>query len=101
MNRPEYQDASIREENYGGGRRLCAGLYKRPNPESQLLALREYADRRGFEVYKEYVDHVSGDAERRRARHESDSAYRELMKDAGRRKFDCVLVWNIIGSHVH
>ena len=63
------------------------------NPEAQLLALREYANRRGFEVYKEYVDHVSGDAERRRAKRQSDSAYRALMEDAGRRKFDCVLVW--------
>jgi DNA invertase Pin-like site-specific DNA recombinase len=35
------------------------------NPEAQLLALREYASRRGFSIYKEYVDHVSGDVERR------------------------------------
>ena len=32
----------------------------------QLLALREYASRRGFSIYKEYVDHVSGDAGRAR-----------------------------------
>ena len=30
------------------------------NPEAQLLALREYVARRGFCVYKEYVDHVRG-----------------------------------------
>jgi len=63
------------------------------NPEAQLLALREYAARRGFFVYKEYVDHVSGDAERRRAKRQNDRAYRELMEDAGRRSFDCVRVW--------
>ncbi len=27
------------------------------NPEAQLLALREYAARRDFCIYKEYVDH--------------------------------------------
>jgi DNA invertase Pin-like site-specific DNA recombinase len=43
--------------------------------------------------YKEYVDHVSGDLERRRTRHQNDSAYRQLMADAARRAFDCVLVW--------
>jgi DNA invertase Pin-like site-specific DNA recombinase len=31
--------------------------------------------------------------ERRRARRQNDSAYRELMADAARRAFDCVLVW--------
>ena len=63
------------------------------NPEAQLLALREYASRRGFSIYKEYVDHVSGDVERRRAKRQNDRAYRELMEDASRRSFDCVLVW--------
>ena len=68
------------------------------DPEAQLLALREYVARRGFSiykeyVYKEYVDHVSGDLERRRTRHQNDSAYRQLMADAARRAFDCVLVW--------
>lgn len=63
------------------------------NPESQLLALREYAARRGFSIYKEYVDHVSGDVQQRRAKRQNDRAYRELMDDAGRRIFDCVLVW--------
>ena len=62
------------------------------NPEAQLLALREYAARRGFVIYKEYVDHVSGDVERRRAKRQNDHAYRELMEDASR-NFDCDLVW--------
>jgi DNA invertase Pin-like site-specific DNA recombinase len=63
------------------------------NPEAQLLALREYAARRGFSIYKEYVDRVSGDLERRRGKRQNDGAYRALMDDAGRRSFDCVLVW--------
>ncbi|MDQ2833357.1 MAG: recombinase family protein [Acidobacteriota bacterium] len=63
------------------------------NPEAQLFALREYASRRGFSVYKEYVDRVSGNLELRRSKRQTDSAYRSLMDDAGRRSFDCVLVW--------
>lgn len=55
--------------------------------------MREYAERRGFEIYREYIDHVSGDAEHRRVKRQNNHAYRELMEDAGRRKFDCVLVW--------
>ena len=40
------------------------------DPETQLRQLREYADRRGFAVLEEYVDHASGarqDRERYRA----------------------------------
>jgi len=56
------------------------------NPETQLLALREYAQARGFQVFKEYVDvGISGSKERR-------PALDRLMKDARRRKFDAVLV---------
>lgn len=57
--------------------------------DSQLLTLREYADNRGFEVYKEYVDVVSGMSEKRK----KDSAYQQLMKDVKKCKVDCVLVW--------
>ena len=60
------------------------------NPEAQLLALRDYAATRGFAVHREYVDRVSGDATRRRRR---APEFEELMDDARRRRFDCVLVW--------
>ncbi len=43
------------------------------NPELQLRELRDYAERRGFTVHREYMDQASGDVRRRR--------------------FDCVLVW--------
>jgi DNA invertase Pin-like site-specific DNA recombinase len=59
------------------------------NPEAQILALREYAGSRAFVVHREYVDHVSGDARRRRRAPEFEA----LMADAHRRHFDCVLVW--------
>ncbi len=59
------------------------------NPEMQLSELREYASRRGLQVSAEYVDHgVSGSKESR-------PELNRLMADAGRRKFDAVLVWKI------
>lgn len=64
------------------------------NPESQLLALRKYAAQRGFTIYKEYVDHVTGSPSKRAARRNpADVAYRKLMEDVGKRVVDCVLVW--------
>lgn len=64
------------------------------NPAAQLRALREYAAQRGFEVYKEYIDYVSGSVEKRTTRRKvADKAYRELMNDVSRRAVDCVIVW--------
>lgn len=56
------------------------------NPETQLVALREYASNRGFEIAKEYVDlGVSGSKDRR-------PALDGMMKDARARKIDAVVV---------
>jgi DNA invertase Pin-like site-specific DNA recombinase len=56
------------------------------NPDTQLLPLREYAERRGFPIVAEYVDHASG------AR--SDRAeYQAMLAAARRREFDVLLVW--------
>jgi DNA invertase Pin-like site-specific DNA recombinase len=64
------------------------------NPEAQLLALREYASQRGFAVYKEYVDHVTGSLDERVARRSpADTAYQQLMEAVNKRAVDCVLVW--------
>ena len=60
------------------------------NPELQLRQLRDYAERRGFAVTREYVDQASGDTARRRRR---APEFEALMADARRRRFDCVLVW--------
>ncbi len=55
--------------------------------ELQLGPLREYAQARGWAIYKEYVDHgVSGAKERR-------PALDQLLADARHRLFDAVLVW--------
>lgn len=57
------------------------------SPEMQVRELREYCERRGWEVAGEYVDTgVSGTKERRP---ELD----KLMTDAHKRRFDVVAVW--------
>lgn len=57
------------------------------DPEMQLRELREYCQRRGWEITREYVDvGISGGKEKRP---ELD----ELLRDAHRRYFDAVVVW--------
>ncbi len=59
------------------------------DPEMQLRELRDYAERRGWVIADEYVDHgVSGSRESR-------PALNELMDGARQRKFDAVLVWKL------
>jgi len=56
------------------------------DPETQLLALRDYAKARRLEVFGEYVDvGISGGKDSR-------PALNELMADARKRRFDTVLV---------
>jgi DNA invertase Pin-like site-specific DNA recombinase len=62
-------------------------LGKGQSNDMQILELREHCQRRGWEVAGEYLDAgVSGSKERR-------PRLDALMADAGRRKFDCVLVY--------
>jgi DNA invertase Pin-like site-specific DNA recombinase len=59
------------------------------DPEMQLRELREYAERRGWQVAGEYTDHgVSGSKESR-------PELNRLVVDAHRRRFDAILVWKI------
>src|SRR2546427_9357765 len=54
--------------------------------ETQLHALREFCNARGWTIVKEYSDvGISGSKDRR-------PALDELMRDAKRRRFDCVAV---------
>ena len=56
------------------------------DPETQLLALREYAQARKLEVFSEYTDiGISGSKDSR-------PALNRLMADARKRRFDTVLV---------
>lgn len=58
------------------------------NPETQLVALREYCQQRSWVIQEEYVDRVTGAKESR-------PALDRLMTDAKRRKFDTLLVWKL------
>jgi len=75
--------------------RIKVALYSRvstthgQDPELQLRELRDYAASRGWQVVQEYTDlGVSGSKNSR-------PALNQLMADAGRRKFDGVLVWKL------
>jgi DNA invertase Pin-like site-specific DNA recombinase len=56
------------------------------DPETQLLALREYVARRGFTLAGEYVDYASGTREDR-------PQYGTLLDMVRKRQVDIVLVW--------
>ena len=59
------------------------------NPEMQLAELREYAQRRGWEVYSEYCDlGISGAKDSR-------PQLNRMIADAHARKFDAVVVWKL------
>jgi DNA invertase Pin-like site-specific DNA recombinase len=59
------------------------------NVELQLRELREYATRRQWQIVEEYSDvGVSGSKDSR-------PALNRLMVDAGRRRWDAVLVWKL------
>jgi DNA invertase Pin-like site-specific DNA recombinase len=57
--------------------------------ENQLLEVRRYCDARGWPIQREYVDHgISGAKDRR-------PALDQLIADARRRRFDCVVCWRL------
>ncbi len=56
------------------------------DPETQLRQLREYVERRGFIVHREYVDQASGAKNDR-------PAFQAMFKAARRREFDVLVVW--------
>lgn len=59
------------------------------SPEMQLAEMREYASRRGWDVFSEYVDRgVSGATQSR-------PELNRLMADACRRRFDLLLCWKV------
>jgi DNA invertase Pin-like site-specific DNA recombinase len=61
------------------------------DPEVQLLALRQLAQRAGWQVLEEYVDHGVSGAKGRDQR----PAFERLLKDATRRKFDIIMAWSV------
>ena len=68
-----------------------AALYMRVStldqrPESQLHDLRQMAAQRGYAIFNEYTDRISGTKARR-------PGLDQLLADARRGEFDVVLVW--------
>lgn len=61
-------------------------LDKGQDPETQLVALRAYAERRGFVTVGEYIEYAAGSQEDR-------PQYRALLAAAKKRQTDVVLVW--------
>ena len=62
-------------------------LEKGQYPETQLMQLREYVNRRGFNLVGEFVDYASGTTEDR------EQQYQEMYNLIRKRKIDVVLVW--------
>lgn len=59
----------------------------RQDAENQLLQLREFAAKQGWEISREYIDQASGKSIARR------DEFKQLLADAEARQFDAVLVW--------
>ena len=60
----------------------------RQDTENQLIELREYANRQGWQIVVEYSDKVSGAAEV-----ENSPEMLRMFRDAAARRFDRVLIW--------
>lgn len=60
----------------------------RQDTENQLIALREYCAKQGWQIAAEYVDHESGGHSRR-------PHFQRMFADARARKFDLVLFWSL------
>jgi len=55
---------------------------------NQLLALREFAAKQDWNLYREYVDQVTGSTDER-------PEFRQMFQDASQRKFDVLLFWSL------
>lgn len=56
--------------------------------DNQLIVLREYCQRMGYEIANEYTDEVSGGTSER-------PAFKRMLSDASKRKFDLLLFWSL------
>ncbi len=63
---------------------------KEQNPLTQLMPIREFVDAQDSGIiFREYIDHVSATDITHRY------AWKDLLNDASRRKFDLILVWRM------
>jgi DNA invertase Pin-like site-specific DNA recombinase len=73
------------------GKQKKVALYVRVSTDEQktdlqLMDLKEYVNRRGYDIFNLYEDIISGATKERKA-------LDQLFQDANKRKFDIVLVW--------
>ncbi|MGA7363625.1 MAG: recombinase family protein [Candidatus Sulfotelmatobacter sp.] len=61
---------------------------KGQDPLNQLLQLREFAMRQGWEVVREYTDEAS-------AKNSERKGFKALFADAAKRRFDVLLFWSL------
>ena len=55
---------------------------------NQLIALREFAAKQGWTIYREFVDQVSGSTDDR-------PAFQAMFQDASQRRFSVLLFWSL------
>jgi len=61
---------------------------KGQDTENQLVQLREFAAKQGWQVMREYIDHETGGTSDR-------EQFQAMFTDASRRKFDLLLFWSL------
>ena len=61
---------------------------KGKTPKTNLIALRDFANKHGWRIAAEYVDHDSGGKPNR-------PRFQAMFRDAAQRKFDMVLFWSL------
>ncbi len=66
----------------------CRVSTDKQEADNQLIQLRNYCDKSNYEIYKEYVDIISG-------KENSRPNYDLMFQDAHRKLFDLVLFWDL------
>ena len=66
----------------------CSTKGKGQDTENQAIILREYCQKMGYTIYREYKDYESGGTSNR-------TQFKQLYEDARTRKFDLVLFWSL------
>jgi DNA invertase Pin-like site-specific DNA recombinase len=61
---------------------------KGQDTDNQLVQLREYCQRQGYDIVQEYIDHATG-------KHSDRDAFKAMFDGASREEFDTVLVWSL------
>jgi len=66
----------------------CRVSTNKQEADNQLIQLREFANKNSWEVYKEYIDIISG-------KENSRPSFDSLFQDAHKKLFDLVLFWDL------